>query len=115
MIGFTSGRIPDAPANHVLLKNYSVVGVHWGASLGRDPEALRRTYDELCRQWEAGAIDPLVGDVVPLEEAARALARLGARGSVGKLVVEPEPLSAWHVGSAGAQSAQVGVGQGCGG
>ena len=30
VIGFTSGRIPDAPANHVL-KNYSVVGLHWGA------------------------------------------------------------------------------------
>jgi NADPH2:quinone reductase len=89
VIGFTSGRIPDAPTNHVLLKNYSVVGVHWGGSLGRDPEALRRTYDELCREWDAGTIDPLVGDVVPFEDAARALARLGSRASVGKLVVQP--------------------------
>jgi len=30
VIGFTSGRIADAPTNHVLVKNYSVVGVHWG-------------------------------------------------------------------------------------
>jgi NADPH2:quinone reductase len=44
VIGFTSGRIPTAPANHVLLKNYSVVGVHWGASLGRNPvPCARRT------------------------------------------------------------------------
>src|SRR3954454_5940830 len=30
VVGFTSGRIPEAPANHLLVKNYSVVGLHWG-------------------------------------------------------------------------------------
>ncbi len=30
IVGFTSGRIPQAAANHVLIKNYSVVGLHWG-------------------------------------------------------------------------------------
>src|SRR5205814_2509875 len=30
VIGFTSGRIPQAVASHVLVKNYSVVGLHWG-------------------------------------------------------------------------------------
>jgi NADPH2:quinone reductase len=89
VIGFTSGRIPAAPANHILLKNYSVVGVHWGASLGRDPSGLRRTYDELCQEWDKGTIDPLIGDRLPFAGAAEALSRLGARGSVGKLVVEP--------------------------
>jgi NADPH2:quinone reductase len=89
VIGFTSGRIPEAPANHILLKNYSVVGVHWGASLGRDPSGLRRAFDQLCIEWEKGTIDPLIGDELPLEDAAVALGRLGSRGSVGKLVVKP--------------------------
>ncbi|MPY95613.1 MAG: zinc-binding dehydrogenase [Acidimicrobiia bacterium] len=89
VIGFTSGRIPEVPANHVLLKNYSVVGVHWGASLGRDPSSLRRTYDALCAEWDKGTIDPLVGDVLPLDGAAKGLERLGSRASVGKLVVRP--------------------------
>lgn len=89
VIGFTSGRIPEAPANHILLKNYSVVGVHWGASLGRDPSGLRRAFDQLCLEWEKGAVDPLIGDELPLEDAAVALARLGSRESVGKLVVKP--------------------------
>src|SRR5258705_463194 len=31
VIGFTSGRIPAAPANLVLLKNVAVTGVHFGA------------------------------------------------------------------------------------
>ena len=30
IIGFTGGRFADARTNHVLIKNYSVVGVHWG-------------------------------------------------------------------------------------
>ena len=30
VIGFAGGRFADAPANHVLVKNYSVVGLHWG-------------------------------------------------------------------------------------
>src|SRR5689334_16916771 len=30
LIGFTSGRIPQVAANHVLIKNYAVVGLHWG-------------------------------------------------------------------------------------
>jgi NADPH2:quinone reductase len=87
VVGFTSGRIPQAPTNHVLLKNYSVVGVHWGGELGREPGALRATYDRLLDEWAAGSIDPLVGEVLPFESAADALARLGARQSVGKLVI----------------------------
>ena len=39
IVGFTSGRIPEAKANHVLVKNYSVVGLHWGAYQLRKPEA----------------------------------------------------------------------------
>ncbi len=90
VIGFTSGRIADVPTNHILLKNYSVVGVHWGASLGRDPEGLRRAFDALCTEWDRGTIDPLIGDELPLDGAADALTRLGARASVGKLVVHPQ-------------------------
>jgi NADPH:quinone reductase len=89
VVGFTSGRIAEAPTNHVLLKNYAVVGVHWGAAVGRDPGSRRRIYDELCAEWERGAIDPLIGDELPLEAAAEALGRLASRRSVGKLVIRP--------------------------
>lgn len=107
VVGFTSGRIPVAPVNHVLLKNYSVVGVHWGAALGRDPGSLRRTYGELCREWEHGSIDPLIGGVLPLPAAAEALARLGARESVGKLVIQPgSPGPRGSQGSHGSQGSE---------
>ena len=89
IIGFTSGRIADVPTNHVLLKNYAVLGVHWGGSLGRNPDALRQTYDALIAQWQRGAIDPLIGGELRFDQAAEGLTRLGARASVGKLVVLP--------------------------
>ena len=37
VVGFTSGRIPEVPAGHVLVKNYSVVGLHWGLYRSKDP------------------------------------------------------------------------------
>ena len=89
IIGFTSGRIADVPTNHILLKNYSVVGVHWGASLARDPSSARRGHDALCDLWNRGLIDPLIMAELPIEDAAIALDRLGRRESWGKLVVCP--------------------------
>ena len=88
-IGFTSGRIADVPTNHILLKNYSVVGVHYGASVGRDPQSAVRNMDLLCEWYEQGKIDPLVMRHVPMEGAAQALEDLGSRHSWGKLVVTP--------------------------
>jgi len=88
-IGFTSGRIADVPTNHILLKNYSVVGVHYGASVARDPQSAGRNLDLMCRWYDEGKIDPLVMKHVPLGEAPQALEDLGARNSWGKLVVTP--------------------------
>jgi NADPH2:quinone reductase len=91
VIGFTSGRIPDAPANHILLKNYSVVGVHWGAAVAREPEAMPRTYAKVLELYAAGQVDPLIyqDEALPLAAASEGLALLGERGTVGKVVVDP--------------------------
>ena len=40
VVGFTSGQIPQARANHVLVKNYAVVGLHWGLYNERNPELV---------------------------------------------------------------------------
>jgi len=88
-VGFTSGRIADAPTNHILLKNYSVVGVHYGASVARDPMSAVRNMDTLCAWFEQGKIDPLVMKHVPLDGAAQAIEDIGNRNSWGKLVVTP--------------------------
>jgi len=87
VVGFTSGRIPEAPANHLLVKNYSVVGLHWGLYLKHDPAVFGLVHEELTRLYEDGRIDPLVGQVLPLEEAPKALGALASRGTVGKVVL----------------------------
>ncbi len=86
VVGFVAG-IPDIPANHVLLKSYDVVGVHWGASLGRDPEALDRTMRTLLDLAAAGLVDPLVYPPYVFEQGARALQDLADRKPYGKVVV----------------------------
>ncbi len=90
VIGFASGRIPEVPANHVLLKNYSVVGVHWGQYERREPSLITATHAELVRLHGEGAVRPLIGRRAPMAEAPQALADLGAGRTVGKVVVLPD-------------------------
>lgn len=89
IIGFTSGRIPEAPANHILLKNYSIVGVHWGAHLARRAGALREDWDSVVELFGTGKVDPLISDVRPLSGALDALEDIGNRRTVGKVIIRP--------------------------
>jgi NADPH2:quinone reductase len=89
VVGFTSGRIPEAPANHLLIKNYSVVGLHWGLYGTHEPAVFGVVHEELTRLYEDGRIDPLVSRVLPLEGAPDGLAALASRGTVGKVVLAP--------------------------
>lgn len=84
--GFAGGRIADAPTNHALVKNYSVVGLHWGLYRRRAPHVVAEVHAELMRLCRAGRITPLVSEVIPLTEVPAALHRLRSRGTVGKLV-----------------------------
>ena len=48
VIGFTSGRIPSAPANlALLLKSCAIVGVFWGAFVERTPHLNLQNFDKL--------------------------------------------------------------------
>jgi NADPH:quinone reductase len=89
VVGFTSGRIPEAPANHLLVKNYSVVGLHWGLYRKYDPSVFTETHEQLVRLVQEGKVDPLVGEVLPLDQAPQALLKLASRDTVGKVVLVP--------------------------
>jgi NADPH2:quinone reductase len=91
IIGFTSGTIPDAPMNHALLKNYSIVGVHWGAWLARDPQNLEDNWNRIVELAATGHVDPLISEIRPFEAAAQALSDIGDRKTIGKVVIEPSP------------------------
>jgi len=87
VIGFVAG-IPEIATNHVLLKNYSVVGVHWGASLVRDPESVGRQMAAVFDLVVDGAVDPLLHPPYAFRDAPRALQDIADRRVVGKVVAD---------------------------
>ena len=89
VVGFTSGRIPEAKANHLLVKNYSVVGLHWGLYRKYEPAIFGRCTRSWCGWSSPAHVDPLVGEVLPLDQAPQALAKLADRSTVGKVVLVP--------------------------
>lgn len=89
VIGFASGDIPEIKLNRVLLKNISVVGLHWSAYPEREPERIGECFDGLFEMANAGGIEPLVSARYPLEEAGAALEALATRKTVGKIVLVP--------------------------
>ena len=88
-VGFASGKIPQIPANRVLIKNYSVVGVHWGAYFQHDTELIHTTHERLCELYSAGAIKPVIYGERALSELPDALGLLQDRKSYGKVIVQP--------------------------
>jgi NADPH2:quinone reductase len=89
VIGFASGDIPEIKLNRVLLKNISIVGLHWSAYPERAPERIDECFEGLFEMARAGAIEPLVSARYGLEEAGAALEALAARQTVGKIVLVP--------------------------
>jgi len=87
VIGFASGRVPQIPANILLVKNLSVHGVYWGSYRTRRPDLLAEEFAELFGWYAEGKLKPHVSHRVPLAEAARALALLTSRKATGKVVV----------------------------
>ncbi len=89
VIGFASGRIPEVKANRILLKNISVIGLHWGAYAVNEPQRIQETFAALFALYDQGAIRPVIFKTFPLEQLPSALEALGSRQSYGKIVVAP--------------------------
>lgn len=87
VIGFASGRIQAAPANLILVKNISVIGVVWGAQAERDPALISRYLAELLGWWEQGRLKPVVAKTFPLSEVGAAMQALLSRRYAGKIVM----------------------------
>jgi len=87
VIGFASGRIPTAPANLVLVKNYSLVGVVFGAHMEKFPDSVRPRIQELLGWYTDGSLQPHISRTIPLEQAAVALNEIAERNVRGKIVL----------------------------
>ena len=89
IVGFAGGQIQSAALNHVLIKNYSVVGLHWGLYQAKDPQSIRDCHVQLGKLVADGLIRPLIGERLSLTEAADGLQRLADGSTVGRLVFVP--------------------------
>jgi NADPH2:quinone reductase len=87
VIGFASGRIPTCAMNRVLLKNISLVGLHWGPYQDKQPEAVRSAMQALFAMYAKGQLALEVSATYPLEQAAEALAQISSRKAQGKIVL----------------------------
>lgn len=85
IIGFAGGTIQQAGLNHALIKNYSIVGLHWGLYNERDPQSVRQAHDDLCRLAESGAIRPLISEEISLADLADGVQRVGDGKTVGRV------------------------------
>jgi len=88
IIGFAAGRIPEIPANMLLVKSCSAIGVFWSSHRRREPESLRQDYKQLFDWWGEGKLKPLVGSTYPLDQAGAAMTALLSRKVAGKIVLE---------------------------
>jgi len=86
-VGFASGRVPQPPANLLLVKNCAVIGLYWGAYLQRNPQLMHQSLSELLRWYAAGKLKPHVSETFSLAQAPQALRALLERRTTGKVVI----------------------------
>src|SRR6266581_4095107 len=87
VVGFTSGRVPTLATNHLLVKNYSVLGLHWGLYRQRAPQLVPECTGKLLGLYAEGKIRPHVGRRAPLAEAVALLQAVASRQTTGKAIL----------------------------
>jgi NADPH2:quinone reductase len=83
-IGFASGRWGQADTGHLVMHNYSVVGV---IPSGYDRAFKERAQAQLVDWWRAGRLQIFVDEVVPFAALPEAIERLAANQVKGKLAL----------------------------
>ncbi|WP_405790094.1 NADPH:quinone oxidoreductase family protein [Streptomyces sp. NBC_01367] len=87
VVGFASGDVPAPALNHALVKNYSILGLHWGLYATKDPAAILACHTELTRLAADGTIKPLISELVALPGVADAVQRLADGTTTGRVVL----------------------------
>jgi NADPH:quinone reductase len=88
VLGFVAGRIPQAPTNHLLVKNYSVMGFYLGSYQQRRADLVRAAHEDLMRLHARGAITPAIYKTFAFDQAKQAFEAMDEHKHWGKVVVE---------------------------
>ncbi|WP_280340599.1 NADPH:quinone oxidoreductase family protein [Nocardia neocaledoniensis] len=89
VIGFAGGTIPQPALNHALIKNYSIIGLHWGLYKQYNQQAIHDCHAELTRLAAEGLVKPLISERLSLADVPEGLGRLGDGDTVGRIVFQP--------------------------
>lgn len=91
IVGFAAGSIEKVAMNKVLLKNISLVGIHWGAYAVNERAVIPVVWQGIMRLVAEGKLkgtEYTDEEFVGLERVKDALVALGGRGTWGKVVVK---------------------------
>lgn len=86
-IGFASGTVPQVPANHLLVKNLSVIGVYWGGYLRFRPDLVQRSLVDLLGMHQQTPLALHISHTLPFDQLLQGLALLKDRKATGKVVI----------------------------
>ena len=100
-MGFAGGDIPQIPANILLVKNATAIGIYWGYYMGWGrvpvpPErraAVRAAFATMFDWVVEGALKPYTQQTYPLGAYAAALAALASREVIGRVALHPQSSS----------------------
>lgn len=87
VIGFAGGDVPQIPANILLVKNLSAIGLYWGSYRRKAPDMVRAQFEQIFDWVVAGKLKPHVSHALDLAQAAEAMTLLKERRSTGKVVL----------------------------
>jgi NADPH2:quinone reductase len=88
-VGFAGGDVPQIPANHLLVKNLTVIGFYIGGYLNFRSDVVQDSFATLLGWFNDGLLHPHVGQVLPLEQVSAGMELLRSRQAVGKVVITP--------------------------
>ncbi|XP_013376475.1 PREDICTED: quinone oxidoreductase-like protein 2 isoform X2 [Chinchilla lanigera] len=87
VLGFAGGNIASVPANLLLLKNISAMGLYWGRYQLEDFPVFSKSLHSALQYYHQGRIQPYVGKVFKLEEVNDAFLHVMQRKSTGKVLL----------------------------
>jgi len=89
IIGFTAGDIPSFPANHALVKHYSVIGSAWTEYLHKNKSVVDDAFQAIIKLYKTNKITVGQWQAVGFSDLPVALANIENRQTLGRLLLTP--------------------------
>jgi NADPH2:quinone reductase len=87
VVGFAAGKIPEFPANYLLVKNISVSGMQWTDYRSRNLDAVKAAQQHIFTLWQEKRLSPVISSTHPLDRFATALDLIRQGNSRGRIIL----------------------------